>query len=131
MMAWMKIRLAGGVIASGVRAWIPGRPDPAELTEEPALPLGQAVALGPGEASPEQVRHAVDELTGLVQVGGAVAAGAGVDLGSGFRSARLAGARGDQRDAVLAALRVLGLEKAGRLGDRAGFGVALFGARGH
>jgi hypothetical protein len=81
----------------------------------------------PGSAAPEQVRHAVDELTRLVQAGGAVAAGAGVDLGPGFRSARLAGARGDQRDAVLAALRVLGLAQAGRLGQRAGFGVALFG----
>lgn len=63
----------------------------------------------------------------LVAAGGVVAAGANVDLGAGFRSARLAGARGDQRDAVLAALRVLGVEDAHRLGDRAGFLVALFG----
>ena len=98
-----------------------------ELADDPAMPLGQAVALGPDGATEEQARHALAELNRLVQAGGVVAAGAGVDLGSGFRSARLAGAGGDQRDAVLAALRVVGLAQAGRLGDRAGFLVALFG----
>jgi len=127
MMAGMKIRLSGGVVASGLYAWVPGRSGPVRMVEEPAVPLGGAVALGPAEASQEQVRQAVDELARLVTAGGAVAAGAGVDLGSGFRSARLAGARGDQRDAVLAALRVLGAEQADRLGDRAGFLIALFG----
>jgi hypothetical protein len=127
MMAWMKIRLSGGVVASGLCAWVPGRPGPVQVVDEPAVPLGDAVALGLAEATGEQVRRAVDELARLVAAGGTVAAGAGVDLGSGFISARLAGARGDQRDAVLAALRVLGVEQAGRLGDRAGFLVALFG----
>lgn len=98
-----------------------------EIVDEPVLPLGAPVALGPDDARADQVAHAVTELTGLVAAGGAAAAGAGVYLGSGFRSARLAGARGDQRDAVLAALRVLGVEQADRLGDRAGFLVALFG----
>jgi hypothetical protein len=127
MMAGMKIRLSGGVVAAGLRAWAPGRSGPVQIAHEPAVPLGDAVALGPEGASEEQVRHAVGELTCLVEAGGVAAAGAGVDLGSGFRSARLAGARGDQRDAVLAALRVLGVEQADRLGDRAGFLVALFG----
>jgi hypothetical protein len=98
-----------------------------EVADEPAVPLGEAVALGPEGASAEQVRSAVDELSRLVTAGGIVAAGAGVDLGHGFRSARLAGARGDRRDAVLGALKVLGVEQAARLGDRAGFLVALFG----
>jgi hypothetical protein len=123
----VKIRLSGDVMASGLRAWVPGRSGPVEVVDEPAVPLGEAIALGPDGASEEQVRGAVGELTRLVKAGGAVAAGAGVDLGSGFRSARLAGARGDRRDAVLAALQVLGVEQAGRLGDRAGFLVALFG----
>ncbi|WP_433334447.1 hypothetical protein [Spirillospora sp. CA-294931] len=79
------------------------------------------------EAGADEVRSAVAELRRLVGDGGVVAAGAGVELGGGFRSARLDGARGDQRDAVLAALRVLGLEGAGRLGERGGFLVALFG----
>jgi hypothetical protein len=127
MMAGMKIRLSGGVVASGRRAWLAGRSGPAEVVDEPVLPLGAPVALGPQDASAEQVRHAVDELGRLVSAAGPAAAGAGVDLGSGFRSARLTGARGDQRDAVLAALRVLGVAQADRLGDRAGFLVALLG----
>ncbi|HEX6354792.1 hypothetical protein [Actinophytocola sp.] len=53
--------------------------------------------------------------------------GAGVDLGSGFTSARLVGAPGDRRDAVLAALRFLGTQDAHRLGDRSSVLVALFG----
>ncbi|MBC6460035.1 hypothetical protein [Actinomadura sp. HBU206391] len=124
----MKIRLAGGVVASELCAWVPRQSGPVMLAGEAEAPMGAAVALGPAEASGEQVLDAVAELTRLVQAGGVVAAGAGVDLGSGFRSARLAGARGDQRDAVLAALRTLGIENAGRLGDRAGFLVALFGS---
>jgi hypothetical protein len=97
------------------------------LVGESGASAGTAVALGPAGADDEQVRSAVAELRRLVVDGGVVAAGAGVELGPGFRSARLAGARGDQRDAVIAALRVLGREGAGRLGDRAGFLVALFG----
>ena len=127
MMATMKIQLSGGVVASGRRAWVAGRSGPVEVVDEPVLPLGAPVALGPDGARADQVEHAVNELTRLVAAGGAAAAGAGVYLGSGFVSARLAGARGDQRDAVLAALRVLGVEQADRLGDRAGFLVALFG----
>ncbi|GAA4487566.1 hypothetical protein GCM10023191_015610 [Actinoallomurus oryzae] len=124
MMDRMKIRLAGGVVADGRCAWVPGSPAPVDGSDAPA---GAAVALGPAEATDDQVRGAVDELGRLVAAGGVAAAGANVDLGAGFRSARLAGARGDQRDAVLAALRVLGVEDAHRLGDRAGFLVALFG----
>ncbi|GAA1844926.1 hypothetical protein [Actinomadura bangladeshensis] len=93
----MKIRPAGGVVASGRHAWTARPSGPARL-------LDQAGAAG-----------------------GVVAAGAGVDLGAGFRSARLDGAHGDQRDAVLAALRVVGVDGAHRLGQRAGFLVALFG----
>jgi hypothetical protein len=123
----VKIRLSGGVVASGLCAWVPGSPGPERLVAAPAVPLGEPIALGPEGAREEDVLRAVDALTRLVSAGGAVAAGAGVDLGAGFRSARLAGARGDQRDAVLAAMRVLGVEHADRLGDRAGFLVALFG----
>ena len=123
----MKIRLAGGVVASDLRAWIPGPSGPVTLVDESDAPPGAAVALGPAGATGEHVRHAVAELARLVKAGGVVVAGAGVELGEGFRSARLEGARGDQRDAVLAALRVLGLEDAHRLGERTGFLVALFG----
>lgn len=73
------------------------------------------------------VRAATEQLSLLVCDGMDEVAGAGVDLGDGFSSARLAGARGDRRDAVLAALRVLGADGAHRLGDRASTLVALFG----
>ena len=123
----MKIRLSGGVVATGQRAWTAGRAGPVEVVSTPAPELGAPVALGPSDADADAVSRAVRELTRLVVDGGTSAAGAGVDLGSGFRSARLAGARGDHRDAVLAALRLLGLAQADRLGDRAGVLVALFG----
>ncbi|WP_344489927.1 hypothetical protein [Nonomuraea monospora] len=56
------------------------------------------------------------------------AAGAGIALSPGFVTARLHGARGDRRDAVLAAVQILGLDGLHRLGERAGVLVALFGA---
>ncbi|MCE7008139.1 hypothetical protein LWC34_35775 [Kibdelosporangium philippinense] len=73
------------------------------------------------------VLAATRQLIVLVAAGTETAAAAGVDLGGGFTSARLAGAYGDRRDAVLAALRVLGVEGAHRLGDRTSTLVALFG----
>ncbi|WP_344592479.1 hypothetical protein [Actinomadura vinacea] len=125
----MRLRLANGVVAApGTAAWIPvPRHGAVRLEDEDEAAPGAAIALGPAEADGEDVRKAVAELERLVRDGGSVAAGAGVDLGGGFRSARLDGARGDQRDAVLAALKVLGVAGSGRLGDRAGFLVALFG----
>ncbi|MFG2003477.1 hypothetical protein ACGFNU_30390 [Spirillospora sp. NPDC048911] len=124
----MKLRLAGGVVAGpGLDAWTPRPSGPARITTAAGVPPGTAIALGPEGAADEAVRDAVARLAGLVEAGGVVAAGAGVDLGEGFRSARLDGARGDQRDAVLAALKVLGVEESGRLGPRAGVLVALFG----
>ncbi|MEO3825597.1 hypothetical protein [Actinomadura sp. B10D3] len=123
----MKIRLSGGVVASGRHAWIAGPSGPRRLPDGSDARPGAPVALGPEEASEEDAAHAVRELTLLVADGGAVAAGAGVDLGAGFRSARLDGARGDQRDAALAALRAVGVQNAHRLGERSGLLVALFG----
>lgn len=107
-------RLAFGVTTGpGSRCWplTPG---------DPACP----VAVGPAGADPTDAATALAALAGLVADGGVQAAGAGVDLGGGFTSARLAGAPGDRRDAVLAALRVVDGE---RLGDRSSVLVALFG----
>ncbi|GAA4383712.1 hypothetical protein GCM10023088_51130 [Actinomadura verrucosospora] len=123
----MKIRFSGGVVASGRHAWIARPSGPRRLLDGADAHPGTPVALGPEEAPAEDAANAVRELSLLVADGGAVAAGAGVDLGAGFRSARLEGARGDQRDAVLAALRAVGLHGAHRLGERAGVLVALFG----
>lgn len=85
------------------------------------------MAVGPAEADPDAVREAIRQLTLLVVDGTEAAAGAGVDLGRGFTSARLAGAPGDRRDAVFAALGFLGADGGHRLGDRAAVLVALFG----
>ncbi|MFI6324447.1 hypothetical protein ACIBG8_43465 [Nonomuraea sp. NPDC050556] len=82
---------------------------------------GAPVAVGPHDADPSAALAALGE---LVAAGGALAAGAGVELAPGFVSARLDGARGDRRDALLAALPVA---EASRLGPREGMLVALFG----
>ncbi|MFY1690616.1 hypothetical protein [Plantactinospora sp. WMMB782] len=121
----MTARLAGGVVAgTGQRIWTL---DPAGRAgcPGPDPDPGSPVALGPRSAGTDAVERAVRELARLVAAGGPLVAGAGVDLGYGFRSARTEGAAGDRRDAVLAALMVPGL--AGRLGDRRAVLVALFG----
>ncbi|WP_407562960.1 hypothetical protein [Streptomyces sp. 184] len=123
----MRFRLADGVVTTGQAVWTARSGVPARLAAQADAPAGAPVALGPPEAGEEPAGAALAGLDRLVAAGGAVAAGAGVDLGGGFRSARLAGARGEKRDAVLAALRALGPADAGRLGDRAGTMVALFG----
>ncbi|MEV4176963.1 hypothetical protein [Nonomuraea sp. NPDC049709] len=99
---------------------------------------GAPVAVGPAGADPAPALAALTRLlaTGPETIGpGAAeggdtvtAAGAGVELCPGFVSARLDGVRGDRRDAVLAAVQVLGLDGLHRLGERAGVLVALFGA---
>jgi hypothetical protein len=126
----MSVRLAFGVTTGpGLRCWLPvpgGRATAVDDRAGARTP-GSPVAIGPAGADPETVREAIKQLTVLTSDGTEVAAGAGVDLGAGFTSARLAGAPGDRRDAVLAALKVLGAHGAHRLGDRSGILVALFG----
>lgn len=100
----------GSRAESGAVVWVPAE--------------GAPVVVGPAGGDPGP---AVAEL-GRLLADGPTAAGAGVELCPGFVSARLDGARGDRRDAVLAAVRVLGLENLHRLGERAGVLVALFGA---
>jgi hypothetical protein len=122
------IRLAHGVVVGrGLKVWAPGPRGVPVDAEQRELEAGAAVAVGPDTADDQTVRACVEELARFVALGGLVAAGAGVDLGNGFRTARLDGVAGDRRDAVLAALRVLGVRGAPRLGDRAGLIVALFG----
>jgi hypothetical protein len=122
------VRLTGGVVtARGLRGWAPGGSGTPVDAEDADLLPGTAVVIGPEDAGRGAVEAALAELAALVAAGGVEAAGAGVELGGGFRSARLAGAPGDRRDAVLAALAVLGAGGAARLGDRAGVLVTLFG----
>ncbi|AVT32246.1 hypothetical protein C6361_25445 [Plantactinospora sp. BC1] len=121
----MTLRLSGGVVPGpDTRVWAAG-PRGRAVAPSPELAPGSPVVLGPRSATPEAAERAVAELGRLVTVGGVLAAGAGVDLGDGFRSARTEGAAGDRRDAVLSALLVPAL--GGRLGDRRAVLVALFG----
>ncbi|GIG86429.1 hypothetical protein [Plantactinospora endophytica] len=121
----MTLRLSGGVVPGpDSRIWTAG-PRGRSVEPSPELAPGSPVVLGPRSAAPESVDRAVAELHRLIAAGGVPAAGAGVDLGDGFRSARTEGAAGDRRDAVLAALMVPALS--GRLGDRRAVLVALFG----
>ncbi|MGW4249559.1 hypothetical protein, partial [Nocardia sp. NPDC004722] len=120
----MAVRLAFGLVAERDRhAWLI---ETGEVVGHDG-PEGAAVVLGPRDSDSVRVAIACADLAGLVELGGVVIAGAGIDLGDGFVSARLAGASGDRRDAVLAALRVLKLGGAWRLGERGATLVALFG----
>ncbi|RZQ61196.1 hypothetical protein [Amycolatopsis suaedae] len=124
----MSVRLAFGVTTGpGLRCWLAAPGGAARPADDRTGPAGAPVVLGPHDAGPAELREAVRQLTLLVHGGTDVAAGAGVDLGGGFVSARLAGAHGDRRDAVLAALRHLGTREAHRAGDRASVLVSLFG----
>ncbi|MER7277703.1 hypothetical protein ABT369_25010 [Dactylosporangium sp. NPDC000244] len=110
----MTARLTGGVVpAPHERVLPPGADRP-----------GQPVAVGPAEAGEAPAAAALERLRALVDRAGVVAADAGVDLGGGFRSARIEGGAGNRRDGMLAALRVLGAEP---LGAPAAVSVALFG----
>jgi len=122
------IRLAYGVVAGrGLGVWAPGPDGAARDAAEGDLPAGTPVVVGRRGAERADVVAALTALRELVSRGGELLAGADVDLGGGFRTGRLAGGAGDRRDAVLAALRVLGADGAARLGDRASVLVALFG----
>src|SRR5256885_6192895 len=126
------VRLTGGVVAGrGLRGWAPGAGPLGAVSPvdagEAELPPGTAIVVGPEDAERAAVGAALAELAALVAAGGVEAAGAGVELAGGFRSARLAGAPGDRRDAVLAALPVLGPGGAAPLGGRAGGLLTPFG----
>src|SRR5689334_15357821 len=110
-MTAMSVQLAFGVTTGSVsRCWSAGPGGAVVPVDDHGRvhPPGSPVAVGPAGAGPDVVQAAVDGLAALVAGGTEVAAGAGVDLGGGFSSARLAGAPGDRRDALLAALRFLG-----------------------
>ncbi|MET0491958.1 MAG: hypothetical protein ABW000_02380 [Actinoplanes sp.] len=115
------VKLAGGIVA-GVDRRIAGV-DPSIRVA--ALPPGDPVAVGPAGVEPGDETRARASLRRLIAAGGVVAAGADVDLGGGFHSARIEGGAGDRRDAVLAALAVP--QFADRLGAPAALLVALFG----
>ena len=114
----MGVTLSGGVRPRPGHRVIAAGP----VTEPALLAPGTPVAVGPAGGD---VTEVLARLRVLVGAGGAVAAGADVDLGAGHRSARVDGGTGDRRDAVLAALAVPGF--GGRLGPPATLLTALFG----
>ncbi|MFF2549584.1 hypothetical protein ACFVUS_01240 [Nocardia sp. NPDC058058] len=123
----MAVRLAWGVIADRDRgAWMVDTGERVEDHGQEAL-AGAAVVLGDKNSPAAAVLAARESLAELIGTGGITVAGAGIDLGAGFVSARLAGTGGDRRDAVLAALRILGMDDARRIGERTATLVALFG----
>lgn len=120
----MAVRLSGGVAAGADHiVWVSSPDGPVALRTGSSD--GRPVAVGPAGAEPASALEALAE---LVDLAGVEAAGAGVDLGAGFRSARLEGAGGDRRDAILAALPWVDPSRLGDTpGGRAGVLVALFG----
>jgi hypothetical protein len=116
---------SGVVVEDAERAWPCSEDDSVELGQ--ARP-GMPVVVGPREAPARAIERARSEARRLVAVGGAIAAAAGVDLGGGFRSGRLAGAADSRRDALLAAVEFVRSEGLERLGPRDAVLVALFGS---
>ncbi|WP_067510485.1 hypothetical protein [Actinoplanes sp. TFC3] len=85
------------------------------------LAPGAPVAVGPATVDGAA---ALDRLAALIETAGVVAAGADVDLGDGFRSARIDGGTGDRRDALVALLTT------GQAGGHDPILVNLFGQSG-
>ncbi len=123
------IRCGGGIVLEDDRrVWLAAEPGD-EVDEARRFP-GAPVVVGPREATLAQVDRARREARRLVAVGGPLVAAAGVELtAKGFRTARLEGSTESRRDAVLAAVEVLGSKGLHRIGDTASVLVALFGVR--
>lgn len=123
-----RIRCSGGIVLDkGWRAWL------VEGSGEEVRdwrPFAAApVVVGPPGAPAREIERARREARRLLAAGGPLVAAAGVDLGGGFRSARLDGGGESRRDAVLAALEVLGVDQVGRIGEQPALLAALFGPR--
>ena len=121
------VRFSGGIVLDrSLRAWLSDGPGD-EVRDGSGLP-GATVVVGPSAASRREVERARGEVRRLVAAGGPLVSAANVDLGGGFRSARLEGGGESRRDAVMAALEVLGPDGVDRVGGRDAVLVALFGA---
>ncbi|WP_143219961.1 hypothetical protein [Actinomadura sp. CNU-125] len=94
--------------------------------DEPGRAARRPVVLGPEGAPDDEVARAVAALR-LLLADAARGGGRGRRSRRGISVRTPRGERGDQRDAVLAALRAVGVRDARRLGDRAAVMVALFG----
>ena len=123
-----RIRLSGGIVLAGSqRVWLAD--DPGQEVDGTRPWPGAPVLVGPAGAGRAEVARARREAGRLLAGGGPVAAAAGIDVGGGFRTARLEGGGEARRDAVLAAMELLGPEGMDSIGSRDSLLVALFGAR--
>ena len=123
-----RIRLSGGIVLGGdQRVWLADRPGH-EVDGSRPYP-GAPVVVGPADARRADVDRARREAQHLLADGGALVAAAGVDVGGGFRTARLEGGGETRREAVLAAAELLGPDGLARIGSRDSVLVALFGTR--
>ena len=122
------LRFCGGiVVAAGHRAWLVADPG-AEVHASRRHPA-EPVVVGPPDARKADVDRARREARRLLKEGGPLAVAAGIDCGAGFRTAVLEGGEESRRDAVLAAVELLGVDQLDRVGERGAVLVALFGPR--
>lgn len=123
-----RIRFSGGIVpAEDRRVWLVD--DPGHEVDESRPYPGAAVVVGPPGATTRQVDRARREARRLVTAGGNVVAAANVNLGHGFETARVEGGGETRREAVLAAVELLGIDEIDRIGPRQAVLVALFGTR--
>ena len=122
-----RIRGSGGIVLEGDRrVWLVADPGEEVLDwrRSPAAP----VVVGPPTATRAEVDRARRDAQRLVARGGPLVAAAGVQVRA-FRTARLEGGTESRRDAVLAAVEVLGHKGLHRIGEPVAVLVALFGVR--
>ena len=122
-----RIRCSGGIVLEGDhRVWLVA--DPGDEVLDSRRSPGAPVVVGRATASRAEVDRARRDAQRLVARGGPLVAAAGVRIRA-FRTARLEGGAESRRDAVLAAVEVLGSRGLHRIGEPAAVLVALFGVR--
>jgi len=114
------------VLEGDRRVWLVA--EPGDEVDESRHHPGAAVVVGPATATRAQVDRARRDARRLVALGGPVVAAAGIRIRT-FRTARLEGGAESRRDAVLAAVEVLGGKGLHRIGEPASVLVALFSER--
>ncbi len=122
-----RIRCSGGIVLEGDhRVWLVA--DPGDEVLDSRRSPGAPVVVGRATAGRAEVDRARRDAQRLVARGGPIVAAAGVRIRA-FRTARLECGAESRRDAVLAAVEVLGSRGLHRIGEPAAVLVALFGVR--
>ncbi|MEA2902151.1 MAG: hypothetical protein QOH36_2038 [Actinomycetota bacterium] len=122
-----RVRCSGGIVLEGdYRVWLVA--DPGEEVLDSRQSPGAPVVVGRATATRAEVDRARRDAQRLVARGGPIVAAAGVRIRA-FRTARLEGSAESRRDAVLAAVEVLGSKGLHRIGEPTAVLVALFGVR--